>query len=89
MERFLKTPLPYLGMLGPRKRTQKMFDKMAAENRPISGEDTARISSPIGLDIGATTPEEIALSILAEIRAHFAQRDGSRLKNRIKPINED
>ena len=89
MERFLKTPLPYLGMLGPRKRTQKMFDKMAAENRPISGENTARISSPIGLDIGATTPEEIALSILAEIRAHFAQRDGSRLKNRIKPINED
>ena len=89
MERFLQTPLSYLGMLGPRKRTQKMFDRMASENRPISDENLARISSPIGLDIGATTPEEIALSVLAEIRAHFAQRGGSRLKDRQKPINED
>ncbi|MFC0182861.1 XdhC and CoxI family protein [Pseudarcicella hirudinis] len=84
----LKGNIPYIGMLGPRKRTDKMFAALAEENNPVKEEDEERIFSPVGLDIGASTPEEIAISIIAEIRMHFANREGGRLKYRNKPIYE-
>ena len=46
-----------------------------------------RIYAPLGLDIGAQTPEEIALSLAAGIRAAFAERDGSFLKYRTSPMH--
>jgi xanthine/CO dehydrogenase XdhC/CoxF family maturation factor len=78
----LTTKAKYIGLLGPRKRTQKMFDEMDYEGNPVSQEDMQRIFSPAGLDIGATTPEEIALSICAEIRSVFANRRGMSLRLR-------
>ena len=79
MQNLLKTDIKYIGMLGPKKRTDKMFRKLAEDETPISDEDLARIATPVGLDIGATTPEEIAISIIAEIKTFFSGRDGSRL----------
>ena len=78
----LDTPTPYIGMLGPRKRTGKMFDALEAEGRAIDEQNMQRIFSPAGLDIGAATPEEIALSICAEIRSVFAGRNGNSLRLR-------
>jgi xanthine/CO dehydrogenase XdhC/CoxF family maturation factor len=78
----LTTKAKYIGLLGPRKRSQKMFDEMMKEGNPVSEEDLQRIFSPAGLDIGATTPEEIALSICAEIRSVFANRKGMSLRLR-------
>lgn len=78
----LKTDASYIGLLGPRKRSMKMFDAMRDEGNTVSQEDLLRIYSPAGLDIGAATPEEIALSIVAEIRSHFAHRDGRPLRLR-------
>ncbi|NBA78364.1 XshC-Cox1 family protein [Emticicia sp. ODNR4P] len=88
MRNLVATPIKYIGMLGPKKRTDKMFTKMEEEGSPISPEDLARIATPVGLDIGASTPEEIAISIIAEIRAMFAGRSGQRLRLRDKPIYE-
>lgn len=82
----LQTILPagasYIGILGARKRTEKMWDALASAGVPLSETDRQRIYSPAGLDIGANTPEEIALSILAEIRSHFAGRQGMPLRLR-------
>jgi len=72
----------YIGMLGPRKRSQKMFDEIMQEGNPVSEENMQRIFAPAGLDIGATSPEEIALSICAEIRSIFANRKGMSLRLR-------
>ncbi|MES1250108.1 MAG: XdhC family protein, partial [Chitinophaga rupis] len=78
----LQTRAAYIGLLGPRKRAEKMRAALAAEGRPLSTADQQRLYAPAGLDIGAATPEEIALSILAEIRSHFAGRQGMPLRLR-------
>jgi xanthine/CO dehydrogenase XdhC/CoxF family maturation factor len=54
----------------------------------ISDKDHKRIFAPAGLDIGATSPEEIALSLTAEIRAVFSDRYGGFLKLRKTTIHE-
>jgi xanthine dehydrogenase accessory factor len=82
MRKLLKTNILFIGMLGPKKRTDKMFLKLSEEGSPVSEQDLARIASPVGLDIGATTPEEIAISIIAEVKTFFSGRDGKRLKFR-------
>ena len=89
LQMLLKTNIKYIGLLGPKKRTIKMYDRMAEEGTPLTAEQEERIYSPVGLDIGAATPEEIALSVCAEIRAFFSERDGNRLKFRPKPIYEN
>jgi len=53
----------------------------------ISKEMMNSIYGPVGLDIGAETSEEIALSILSEIKAVFSQREGSSLKERTTEIH--
>ena len=55
----------YLGMIGSKRRTGTVLEHLAEEGFPK--EELAKVRTPIGLDIGAETPEEIALSILAEI----------------------
>jgi xanthine dehydrogenase accessory factor len=60
-------PVAYVGLLGSRRRTQATFER--AQAMGVSDAFLARIHAPIGLDIGAETPREIAVSILAEIIA--------------------
>ncbi len=55
----------YVGMIGSRRRTRTVLASLAADG--FAEEELARVHTPIGLDIGAETPEEIAISILAEI----------------------
>jgi xanthine/CO dehydrogenase XdhC/CoxF family maturation factor len=62
---------------------------MTDEGISLTAEQEESIFSPVGLDIGAATPEEIALSVCAEIRAFFSGRNGNRLKYRPKPIYEN
>ncbi len=88
LPKVLKTPAAYIGMLGPKVRSEKIFNELASEGISISDLDRERIHAPVGLDIGAVSPEEIALSILAEIRAVFSERDGAALRLRTTPIHE-
>jgi xanthine/CO dehydrogenase XdhC/CoxF family maturation factor len=82
LQKVLPSAASYIGLLGPHKRAEKIFDALAAEGHPLGPDDRQRIYAPAGLDIGAATPEEIALSILAEIRSHFAGRQGMSLRRR-------
>jgi hypothetical protein len=54
----------------------------------ISDNDLHRIHSPIGLDIGAEAPDEIAISIIAEIQSKFSNRSGGFLKYNSGPIHQ-
>ena len=67
---------------------EKIFKELAEEGNPIAEANMDRIYAPVGLDIGAISPEEIALSIVAEIRTIFSQRDGAQLRTRLTPIHE-
>ncbi len=67
----LQTNVPYVGMLGPLKRKNKAINELKDNGQTFTTEQLNRLYNPIGLDIGSSTPEEIALAILAEIRAHF------------------
>ena len=89
MCKLLKTNILFIGMLGPKKRTDKMFLQLLEVGNPISEEDLLRIASPVGLDIGATTPEEIAISVIAEVKTFFSGRDGMRLKFRKNGIYDE
>jgi xanthine dehydrogenase accessory factor len=63
------SPAPYVGVLGPRSRYGKLLAALEEEGRGLPAHMLAKVRSPIGLDIGAEGPEEVALSILAEILA--------------------
>ena len=88
LRKLLKSPTPYIGILGPRKRFDKMVDEFVREGIHLSGDDLHRIHSPIGLDIGAEAPDEIALSIVSEIQGKFSSRSGGFLKYRNAPIHQ-
>ncbi len=83
----LATDAPYIGMLGPRVRSERIWAELADEGQPIAEADMARIHAPVGLDIGAVSPEEIALSLAAEIRASFSGREGTFLRLRQNTIH--
>jgi xanthine dehydrogenase accessory factor len=71
----------YLGILGPKKRAERLFTEIGI---PMS---SANVHAPAGLDIGAETAEGIALSILSEIQAELAGRAGMKLRHRQAPIH--
>lgn len=77
----LASPAQYIGVMGPRKRTERMLSEIAAnEGTSVEELDLQRLYSPVGLDIGANAPAEIALSIVAELRAVLDGRSGGMLR---------
>lgn len=65
LEKVLEKPAKYVGMIGSRRKTKLVFDHLIAKG--VSEETLAKVSAPIGLDIGSETPQEIALSIVAQL----------------------
>jgi xanthine dehydrogenase accessory factor len=84
----LPTPVPYIAVLGPKQRTLDLLGEIAGDGARASDEDRARVFGPAGLDIGADAPEEIALSICAEVQAFASGRSGGALRERKGPIHE-
>jgi xanthine dehydrogenase accessory factor len=73
--------IQYVGMLGPKKKLDKMLDELKDGGLTLTKGQRAIIHGPVGLDIGAETAEEIALSIIAEIKAVLAGKTGQSLRN--------
>jgi xanthine dehydrogenase accessory factor len=82
----LPLQLPYVGLLGPRRRHQQLLDELLSRSPEIA-QHLASLHSPAGLDLGSESPEEIALSIVAEVAAVLAQRHGGHLRDRATPIH--
>jgi xanthine dehydrogenase accessory factor len=76
LDLLLAQPLGYLGVLGARRRTLDLLARLGRDAMPVE------LHAPAGLDIGAETPEQIALSILSEVQATFAKRPGGALRQR-------
>ncbi len=83
----LDSAASYVGLLGPRAKADLLFSRLAEEGTIPAEDAMARLHSPVGLDIGAETPEEIALSIVAEIQASLNKRSGEPLRRREGPIH--
>jgi len=79
--------VPYIGILGPKKKFRRMLDDLKEEGIEIPKEGMEKIFAPVGLEIGAETPEEIAISILSEIKAVLSGVQGSSLRNKEEPIH--
>jgi xanthine dehydrogenase accessory factor len=74
----LESDALYIGALGSRRNQENRRERLLAEG--VQEAELERVSGPAGLDIGADTPAETALSILAEILATRARRPGGSLK---------
>jgi len=85
---YLNTDVLYIGLLGPKKRMIKMQNELIEKGLDIDLEGLPNLFSPVGLDIGAESPEEIALAIAAEIVTTLRERSGGALRNRTGPIHE-
>jgi xanthine dehydrogenase accessory factor len=78
----LPTAASYVGLLGPRSKGELLLGKLAEEGFLPTEEELERLHSPVGLDLGAETPEEIALAIVAEIQASLRKRPATPLRHR-------
>jgi len=80
LKALLPTQSPYIGMLGPKKKLDRMLDELRHEGAKLDEAMLSKVYGPTGLEIGAETPEEIALSIIAEIQAVIEGKNGGMLK---------
>jgi xanthine dehydrogenase accessory factor len=87
LRELLKKNFPYIGILGPRKKLDRMLRELKDQGCMPDEGQMAAIHSPIGLDIGAETAEEIAVAIAAEIKTVLAGRSGKPLKDKRDSIH--
>jgi xanthine dehydrogenase accessory factor len=77
----------YIGLLGPKTKLNRMLDDLKNSGKLLTGDQLNKIYGPVGLDIGAETSEEIALSVIAEIKAVMEGKNGSSLRDKKEKIH--
>lgn len=82
LRRLLPTPVGYLGLLGPRKRTNRLLDELARDGFTPTPAMLEKLHAPVGLDLGGDGPEAVALAIVAEIQMRISGRGAGHLKER-------
>ena len=68
----------YVGMIGSKRKVLKVYDELRAQG--VSSESLSRVRAPLGIDIGADSPEEIAISVMAEVLAVLRKRSGKSMR---------
>src|SRR5581483_7744788 len=87
LRQLITQQVTYIGILGPRKKTLRMLDELKAEGINPSEQQLSHLYGPVGLNIGAENAEEIAVSIIAEIKAVIAGQAGQPLRNNTGTIH--
>ena len=82
LKALLPMDIPYIGMLGPKKKTARMLKEIQDAGLKIDDKMLEKVYGPTGLELGAETPEEIALSITAEILSVMNGTPGGQLKRK-------
>lgn len=77
----------YIGVLGPKKKMSRMIDELKEDGTEITPAQLSKIFGPIGLDLGSETAEEIALSVISEIKAVLSERKGASLRDKQETIH--
>lgn len=80
--------LLYVGILGPKKKYQRMLDDLQSQGIEVTAAHRQIIHAPVGLNIGAETPAEIALSVLAEIQSVLTKTNGIPLREKHGAIHD-
>lgn len=75
----LDKPVAYVGMLGSRDRCRQLVTQLLADRPDLAGPVRSKLRAPVGLDLGADGPQEIAVAVVAELLAHRAGRPGTPL----------
>jgi xanthine/CO dehydrogenase XdhC/CoxF family maturation factor len=83
----IPSPAPYIGLLGPHAKATRLLAELDLSEQETNTLRATRLHSPIGLDLGSETPEEIALAIVAEIQAKRHQRNGRPLRERADAVH--
>ena len=83
LKSLVKTSAQYIGLLGPRARRERLLDSLGNDVELLQ----SRIFGPVGLDIGGEAPEEIALSLVAEIQANHYGRNAQSLNSKDEPLH--
>ena len=83
----LPSSVLHIGVLGPRRRTEKLLATLAQEGAPLPVDPWRRLAAPVGLALGAETPEEIALAIVAEAQAVLTGESAGFLRSRPGPVH--
>jgi xanthine/CO dehydrogenase XdhC/CoxF family maturation factor/CTP:molybdopterin cytidylyltransferase MocA len=87
LKQLLPRPLSYIGVVGSRRRAERLISDLQAVG--VTPETLSRLHAPAGLDLGADTPSEIALSIIAEIQAAQHGTTATSLRDRRGSIHDD
>jgi xanthine/CO dehydrogenase XdhC/CoxF family maturation factor len=87
LNELLKKNVNYIGLLGPKKKLERILNELKESGVNITEQQLSIIYGPVGLEIGAETSEEIALSILSEIKAVLAEKQGQSLRNKPDTIH--
>ena len=80
LEWFLATRARYIGLLGPRERADRILGQLGAC-------DDSRVFAPVGLSLGADGPEQIAISVVAELLAVFSRQQPGHLREKTEAIH--
>lgn len=88
VKQLISIPPLYVGLLGPKEKRNRMLNELAESGIPIPESFLKNLYGPAGLDIGAETAEEIALSIVAEIKAVVSSKKGNSLRDKKTEIHE-
>ena len=87
LARLLPRPLAFVGLLGPRRRADRIVDDLVLGGLALTDAMRARLHAPVGLDLGAEGPEQVAVSIVSDILRVVSGRSGQPLRDRTRPIH--
>ncbi len=88
VEALLDSPAPYVGLMGPTERFDRMAEEFEAEGRTLTDAELDRLYTPIGLDLGGGSPYQIAHSIVGEALAVYNDRQPRHLRERSGHIHD-